>query len=128
MDDISAVRLEVGDNDPALPLLSDAEVQYYLDSSSGNVRLAAISAAKAILMKLSQRGNYSVDIFSEKNSDAAKNYIAALKLWLRDPTLSPVVQDLTPYAGGINRDEFIANRDNPDSMQMKLPKFGRIDL
>lgn len=108
--DIQKVRLEIQDNTPGLYLISDDEIQYFLDKSSGSITRASIDAAKTILFKLSINSNDStVDIFSVKGSKAAEQYRLALALYIKDPTLNPLLNNVSGYVGGISKSDMLAN-------------------
>lgn len=112
---IQQVRFLVQDNVPGLYIISDDEIQYLLDKNSNNVNRAAVEAARIILFNLSMRSDSVVDIFSVKSSSSAKAYIEALKLFIRDPSLSGVLSNLTGYAGGISISDMQANDANLDN-------------
>lgn len=108
--DIQKVRLEIQDNTPGLYLISDDEVQYFLDKNAGSVVRASIDAAKTILFKLSINSNDStVDIFSIKGSKAAEQYRLALALFIKDPTLNPLYNNIQGYVGGISKTDMLNN-------------------
>lgn len=112
---IQQVRFLVQDNVPGLYIISDDEIQYLLDKNSNNVNRAAVEAARIILFNLSMRSDSVVDIFSVKSSSSAKAYIEALKLFIRDPSLSGVLSNINGYAGGISISDMQANDANLDN-------------
>lgn len=112
---IQQVRFLVQDNVPGLYIISDDEIQYLLDKNSNNVNRAAVEAARVILFNLSMRNDSVVDIFSIKSSSSAKAYIEALKLFIRDPSLSGVLSNINGYAGGISISDMQANDANLDN-------------
>ncbi len=75
---ITAVRLEVADNDPALPILSDDEITYLLNKQNESIRKASLDAARIILLKLSQVGDEVVGMMSVKGSKVAEQYRLSL--------------------------------------------------
>lgn len=108
--DIQKVRLEVADNDPAIPLLSDDEYNYFLEKSSNNIYRASLDAAKTILFKLSQRTNETVDIFTlSGGSKSAEQYRLALQFYINNNALSPINQTLSGYVGGVYKNEMLSN-------------------
>lgn len=108
--DIQKVRLEIQDNTPGLYLISDDEIQYFLDKNSGSIMRASIDAAKTILFKLSINSNDStVDIFSIKGSKAAEQYRLALTLFIKDPTLNPLMNNIQGYVAGVSKTDMLAN-------------------
>lgn len=124
-EEILQVRYELADTDPAFPILSDAELTYFIDKNSGSLLRASMDAARATLFKLSLRTDESVDIFSIRGSQSAKAYSDALKLYLKDPTLNPVYNNVTGYAGGISKSDMESNDSNPDN---NLPVSAEDDI
>ena len=112
---VANLRIELGDTDTALPIMSDSEYQYFLDKNSGSLRRAAMDAAKSIIFKLSMRTDETVDIFSIKGSSASKSYMQALKMYISNPDMNPVYNNAMPYAGGISKSDMIANDANLDN-------------
>jgi hypothetical protein len=112
---IQQVRLTVQDNSPGLYILSDDEVQYFLDKNTNSVPRASIDAAKSILLNLSMRSDDTVDILSIKNSKTAEQYRLSLQMFLRDPNSSPYLQDLQGYVGGVSVSDMQANNENTDN-------------
>ena len=120
---IDQVRLLVQDNTPGLYILCDDDVQFFLERNNNNVTRAAMDAAKSILLALSARGDHTVDIFSVKGSKAAESYRLALQLFLKDPSLNPVLQNTGGYVGGISKSEMVQNDGNSDNNV--VPLFNR---
>jgi hypothetical protein len=112
---VANLRIELGDTDTALPVMSDSEYQYFLDKNSGSLRRAAMDAAKSIIFKLSMRTDETVDIFSIKGSSASKSYMQALKMYISNPDMNPVYNNAMPYAGGISLSDMNANNANSDN-------------
>lgn len=130
-DQILACRRNVGDIDIALPILADSEYEYFIDST-GSVSMGSIQAAKTILFKLSINSvDKSVDILSVKGSKAAEQYRLALQLFLRDPLLSPIYNNISgSWIGNTSRSEMQANIDAPDNYVSTLAvpsQFSTID-
>ena len=115
LSEISKVRVLIGDTDPALPILSDEEYEFFLSQSNGNVTRASMSAASAALFKLSMRTRRDVDILSIHGQQAAQNYIAALKLYISNPSINVGLLLAEGYAGGISKADMQANDANPDN-------------
>jgi len=115
LNDIQKVRLEVGDTEVDLPILTDEEYEYFLEKNSGSVRRASIDAAKTILFKMSMRSDETVDIFSFKGSKAAQSYVMALTLFLKNPDLNPILQSAMPYGSGVSVSDMNANDANTDN-------------
>lgn len=118
--DIEKVRIELQDNaGPGLYILSDDEIQYFLDKHSGSIPRACIDAARAILFKLSMQGDEKVDILSLNGSKTAEQYRLALQLYLRDPTLNPIASGLKAYFGNVSKSDMQSNNLNPDNNFVK---------
>jgi hypothetical protein len=113
--DIEKVRIEIQDNDPSLPFMQDDEIAYFLEKHSNSVSRASLDAAKSVLMKLSQRGNETVDIFSFSGAKAAEQYRLALQLYLKDPYLNPVLRSVQGWVGGVSLSEMQTNNQNTDN-------------
>lgn len=112
---IQKVRLEVADIDAAFPILADADYEYFLEKNNNSIPRTSLDAAKTILLVLSQRTDETVDIFSIKGRSAAEQYRLALQLFLRDPSLNPVLQNCQGWVGGISLTEMQENDSNPDN-------------
>jgi len=106
---VQSLRYELGDTDVNFPIMSDAEYTYFLTKNDNSVRRASLDAAKSIMLKLSMRTDETVDLFSIKGAAAAKNYIAALQAYVKNPELNQSLQVLQGYAGGISKADMIAN-------------------
>lgn len=119
--DITKVRLEVADLDPSMPLLQDDTYAYYLEKNSNNIQRAALDAARVILMMLSQRGDETVDIFSIRGSKAAEQYRLALELYLSNPNLNPMLNNVQGYIGGVSHTDIQANLTNVDNNVVTNP-------
>jgi hypothetical protein len=119
---IEQVRLLVQDNTPGLYLISDEEIQFLLLRNYNSVDKTAIEAAKIILMNLSMRGDNSVDIFSIRGSKAAEQYRLALQLFLKDPNLNPMINNVKGYFGGVSKSDMEANDGNPDNNTVPTSK------
>ena len=115
--DVQKLRIEVQDTSVEFPLLSDEEYQYILDKNNLSIRKASLDAARMILFKLSiESVDDTVSVFSIKGSQAAKAYMEALKLFINNQALNPVVLDGTVYAGGISKTDYAANAVNTDNI------------
>lgn len=118
---IFAVRTELGDTDPNFPILSDDEISYYIQKNGDSLGRTCIDCAKAILMKLSMRGNETIDIFSIKGSQTAAQYMQSLKLYIRDPNLNPLMQNSQGYFGGVSKSDMLNNDANCDNNTVSQP-------
>lgn len=123
---IQAVRFEVADTDPSLPILADDEIRYLLNKHNGIVNKASLDAARIALMKLSQFSDEIVGIISVKGSKVAEQYRLALQLYLSNPLLNPVLNGLNGssiYAGGISNSDMQINDANPDNNYIPRPVY-----
>lgn len=119
---IQKVRLEIADNDAALPILSDEEYQYFLDKNNGSIKRAALDAAKTVLFKLSMLASeQTVDIFTVRGKASADSYKEALKLYIKNPDLNGIFSNITSYFGGISKADIQSVIDNTDNNLVMLP-------
>ena len=118
---IQALRYELGDVSPEFPIMSDEEYRYFLSKNDYVVRRAAMDAAKSIMFKLSMRDDSSVDLFSIKGSAAAKNYMQALLMFIKNPDLNSLYDKVQGYAGGISKADMQANDSNLDNNIVNQP-------
>lgn len=112
---IQQVRLEVADLDPSFPLLADSDYDYLLLKHNHSVVRAAVDAARIILLMLSQRTDETVSIFSVRGSKAAEQYRLALELYIKNPQLNPLYNNLQGYFGGISISDMQKNNANCDN-------------
>lgn len=118
---IQQVKLEVADLDQAFPLLSDADYDYLLLKHNNSVVRAAVDAARIILLLLSQRTDETVDVFSVRGSKAAEQYRLALELYIKNPQLNPLYQNLKGYVGGVSISDMEANNAGLDNNIVENP-------
>ena len=119
--DIQKVRIEVADLDPGLPLLADDEYAYLLEKNNNSIVRASVDAARIILLKLSQQTDETVSIFSVKGSKAAEQYRLALELYIKNPQLNPLYNNLKGYVGGVSISDMAENNANPDNNIVENP-------
>jgi hypothetical protein len=119
---IHALRIELGDTSAEFPIMSDEEYNYFLSKHDWNIRRASMDAAKSIMLKLSMRTDETVDIFSIKGSSAAKNYMQALQMFIKNPDLNTLYDKVQGYAGGISKADMLANDSNLDNNIVKDPQ------
>lgn len=112
---IQQVKLEVADLDISFPLLSESDYDYLLTKHNNSVLRAALDAARIILLMLSQRTDETVDIFSVRGSKAAEAYRLALELYIKNPQLNPLYNNLRGYFGGISLSDMKSNNSNADN-------------
>lgn len=113
--DLQKIRYELGDTDVSFPIMSDSEYEYFLEKNNYNVIKASLDAARVILFKLAQRGEETVDIFSIKGTKAAEQYRLALQMYIKDPNLNPVLNNVRGYFGGVSISDMEANDANSDN-------------
>ena len=118
---IQQVKLEVADLDQAFPLLSDADYDYLLLKHNNSVVRAAVDAARIILLLLSQRTDETVDVFSVRGSKAAEQYRLALELYIKNPQLNPLYNNLKGYVGGVSISDMAENNANLDNNIVQSP-------
>jgi hypothetical protein len=61
------------------------------------------------------RTDETVDIFSIKGSSAAKNYMQALQLFIKNPDLNAMYDKVQGYASGISKSDMQSNNANLDN-------------
>lgn len=118
---IHALRIELGDTSPEFPIMNDDEYNYFLSKHDWSIRRASMDAAKSIMLKLAMRTDETVDIFSIKGSSAAKNYMQALQMYIKNPDLNAMYDTVQGYAGGISKSDMQANDSNLDNNIVKQP-------
>lgn len=118
---VQQVRLLVQDNSPGLYIVSDDEINFFLERNANNVNRAALETAKVILLNLSMRSDNTIDIMSIRNSKTAEQYRLALELFLRDPSLNPVLNNCTAYFGGVSVSDMQSNDAVLDNNIVQVP-------
>jgi len=119
---IQIIRLNIQDTVAGLYILSDAEIEYFLQKNENNINRTSLDCARVILLNLSMRGDSTVDILSIKGSKASSEYRMSLQMFLRDPNMNPVLTNCQGYAGGISISDMQANVDNPDNNYARTPE------
>ena len=124
-----AVRLAIGDTDPAEPQLSDAEIAYLLNAETGALATAApavrvtvikgaIACCDALSAKYSRHVDFSLSGHSESSSQRAAFYAER-----RDKLVQELASHgVTPYFGGRSRSEKASAEADSDATQ---PAFKR---
>lgn len=112
---VQQIRLLIQDVTPGLYIISDEELEFLLERNNNNVNRASVEAARIVLFNLSMRGDESVDVFSLKSSSSAKSYMEALKMYINNPNLNQVGNNLQGYVGGISLEDMQANDANLDN-------------
>ena len=116
MTPIEEVRLEIGLIGQAYQLLSDEEIQYFLNKNNGNIRRASSSAGKTVLFILSQLVHTKASELESWDHDWFNNYYKTLQMYLNDPNFSFAINGAMPYAGGISVADIRANVENYDNL------------
>lgn len=117
LDNISMVRLLVGDtpSSPFYPMLSEEEIQAFLDMSNQNIRQAAIQAAISISMLVAgipiRERTGQIEVWNNISS----NYLAALRNLITTP-VDISLSGIMPWAGGISWKEVCKNIKNADTV------------
>jgi hypothetical protein len=119
---VHALRIELGDTSVEFPIMSDDEYNYFLGKHDWSIQRASMDAAKSIMLKLSMRTDETVDIFSIKGSSAAKNYMQALQMYIKNPSLNSLYDKVQGYAGGISKADMLANDANSDTNRFIKPE------
>lgn len=119
---IEIVRLKIGDTEtsPFYPLLSDEEIQYFLDANGGNVTTASVEAAYACLMQVIAIPVREKSGEIEVWNNISKEYINALKLIISSTPAVIFGSGIMPYAAGISWEDIRANVSNADNVIPKL--------
>lgn len=123
---IQIVRLEIGDNDPAMPILADDEIQYFIDKNEGSIRKACLDCAKSILFRLAAFTFERVDLLEYRGSDYFAQYKQALEMFIKNPEYGSVSKALI-YAGGISISDIQANINEIDVNYVKVEKSIPVD-
>lgn len=116
LSEVQQVRLLIGDNTPGLYIIQDDEIEFLLERNNNNVNRTSVEAARVVLFKLSMdASDSSVDIFSIRSSQSAKAYMEALKMYISNPNLNQVGNNLQGYVGGISLEDMQSNDANLDN-------------
>lgn len=103
LSDIQKLKLEIGLLGEAENLLTDEEIQYFLDKNKNVLQKASLDAAKTVLYILSQqvheRSGTELEIWGHTWFE---NYMQTLKLYLTNPNFNVSARLARPYAGGIS--------------------------
>lgn len=105
-----AVRLEIGDTNPAAPIFSDGEILYFLAQAAQDIIGAAIGAVVTLQARYAGYVNETVGSVSVSGGDRAKGYLELLQQLRR----RAATENLGFYAGGISLGDKAAYRSNSD--------------
>ena len=107
---IMQVRMEIQDVTPGLYILDDTTISYYLTKNNESITRASMDAARAVLMRLAMTSTEeTIDIMSIKTRYQAQEYRLALQMYLANPLLNPVLQNVKGYVGGVAKSDMLAN-------------------
>ena len=119
--DVEKVRLEIGLSGQAADILSDAEIQYFLDKNNYSVKKASLDAAKTVLFILAQlvheRSGSELEIW---NHTWFENYMKVLQLYITNPNFSVALEQAKVYAGGISATDIRNNVENSDNFTVQV--------
>ena len=125
---IQQIRLEIALIGDAENLLSEEELQYFLDKHNGSVRRASLDAAKTVLFILSTRVHEKIEMLEIWGHTWFENYMKTLQMYINDPNYSIALENAKAYAGGISVSDIRSNINNPDNLALdvdiSIPKDG----
>lgn len=118
-----AVYLNLGLVDPTQSLLTDTEVEYYLNKNSNDVIKASIDCARTILFKLSlsiRSRNDMIEIYEEQKFN---QWMKALDEFIKANDPASVVKSIgialtnaQGYAGNVSKSDMLSNDSNLDNV------------
>ena len=125
---IQQIRLEIALIGDAENLLSEEELQYFLDKHNGSVRRASLDAAKTVLFILSTRVHEKIEMLEIWGHTWFENYMKTLQMYINDPNYSIALESAKAYAGGISVSDIRNNINNTDNLALdvdiSIPKDG----
>lgn len=107
-----AVRLLTGDTDSLDPLLTDAEIAFYLSENGSNIYRAASEACKAIAAELLRLPDVRTGRVAISNRDRAKDLLA-----LAEDLKKRFLSTVAPYAGGISKADKQTREEDDDRVE-----------
>lgn len=113
--DVQKIKLEIGLVAEASDILSDEELQYFLDKNNNSIKKASLDAAKTVLFILSQFTHERSDMLEIWGHAWFENYMKSLQLYLNNPNFSINIDSAKVYAGGISKTDIRSNIDNIDN-------------
>lgn len=122
---VEQVRLLCGDTvgSPFYQMLTDEEVQFFLDLNGQNVMAAARQAAISISMQLAGWTTRERTGDIEVWSSLSTQYLKALENLINDTSAGNLPNGLMPYASGISWSDMCANNANPDNVRSPLTQI-----
>ena len=124
--DIQKVRIEIADNDPAMPILTDEEIEYFIEKNEGSLRKAILECARCVLFRISSQTFERVDVLEVRGSDYFNQYKQALEMLIKNPEYGSV-SFAQAYAGGISISDIQSNISNLDNNTVKVEKSIPVD-
>jgi len=125
---VQEIKLNLGLVGNAADILTDDELQYFLDKNNGSVKKASLDAAKTLLFILSQFTHEKNDILEVWGNTWFENYMKTLQLYINNPAYSLAIDSAKAYAGGISVTDIRNNIDNSDNcvldVDVGIPKDG----
>ena len=122
--EIEKVRLWIGatESSPFYELITDDEIQYFLDLNSNDVFEAARMGCSAMYLKVIAIPSREVTGEIEVWNEYRKGYLDYLnKIISSNNPLS--LRGVTPWAAGISWEDVKLNLDNSDVVKTKLQQF-----
>lgn len=122
---IEQVRLLIGlgTNSPFHDLLSDEEIQWFLDYNNRRIIDAAVMAAVSVSLAVtgipSRERVGDIDVWN----NISTAYSKALDNFIKDSSAATLPNGLMPYAAGISWSDVCANKNNPDNVIPELTKI-----
>ena len=125
---VQEIKLNLGLVGNAADILTDDELQYFLDKNNGSVKKASLDVAKTVLFILAQFTHERNDILEVWGHTWFENYMKSLQLYLSNPAYSLAIDSAKAYAGGISVTDIRNNIDNSDNyvldVDVGIPKDG----
>lgn len=122
--EIEKIRLEIG---VPVELMSDTDIEYFLEKNGNSIRKASLDVAKAVLFQLAQMTHFKAAELEDWAQEYFKQYMEALKLYISDPNYNIAIQGAMPYAGGVSRADIQNNMDNVDTNYVRVEKGIPVD-
>lgn len=126
--DIEKVRFEIGLVGDAENLVTDAEIEYKLETNKGNIKQTSLEIGHIVLFILAQRLHERADVLEIWGHDWFNNYHKALQLYITNQNKTVMYYMATPFAGGIYNDKIRENIEdsniNSVNVDMGVPTDG----
>lgn len=122
---IEQVRLLIGlgPNSPFSDLLTDEEIQWFLDYNNGRVIDAAVMAAVSVSLAVtgipSRERVGDIDVWN----NISTAYLKALDNFIKDSSAKTLPNGLMPYAAGISWQDIYDNNNTSDNVRPALSKI-----